>query len=423
MRDYIARDPKTGKPLKVGRRRKASVDLAYRPGEGAWDALPLNQILPLAKGEKKVESVIWRDKEKLLTRVDAIRALPRVRGKEQSAAQDALENALGNIDSTLRIAGLYSLPYCALQQSTNLFEHLHELLDDVDDSVRKAAQKCLITVAPVFPSATEETLRKEVRESHAPRRKNAFIALKEVASVWPEVAEMHIDELIREEDVDLRTQASALLPRLTKHKSATLWDLVGWCLQDEAATVRRNSARSLTPLAEHAPKVAQIALEMALFDEDEQVRLLALKAFKKMDPTSYRMQRLLMDGTRHRDRNIRLNCIKMLPIILVEAEVRTIAAELALQETDEEIKSILVEMTVDESLEGTEEQKNSFLAPAEKVERDEGSMATPPELALESATRLKEPEASEKRPETKSNNPRRPTQDELYYGSDDEDDF
>tara|TARA_B100000609_G_C17219869_1_gene439273 strand:- start:2507 stop:3778 length:1272 start_codon:yes stop_codon:yes gene_type:complete len=413
MREYIARDPKTGKPLRTGRKRSHGLELAYKPGEGAWDALPLDRILPLAMGDTDIESVIWRDKERLLRRADAVRALPRIRGKDQQLAHRALESALGNLNPHLRIAGLESLPYCALQHSDSLFEHLHELLEDIDLDVQKAAQRCLIIVAPVFPSVTEETLRRELRVSEKPRQRSAFEALKQISDNWPEVAELHIDELIREEEGDLRGLAAALLPRLAKHKSATLWDLVGWCLQDEAVVVRRHAARALLPLAEHAPKVTQIALEIAFFDEDEQVRNSALKASRKLDPNSFRMQRLITDGTRHSDRNIRLSCIKMLPIIMVDAEVRIMASELLHQETDAEIKDLLEELMIDESLEGTEAEKNAFLAPAEKAERDEGSLSTPPPVAIQPPPEKKVVDSA------KTPDPvRRPSQDEIYYGDD-----
>ena len=412
MREYIARDPKTGKPLRTGRKRSHGLELAYKPGEGAWDALPLDRILPLATGDADIESVIWRDKERLLRRTDAVRALPRIRGKDQQLAHRALESALGDLNPRLRIAGLESLPYCALQHSDSLFEHLHELLEDIDLDVQKAAQKCLIIVAPVFPSVTEGTLRRELRVSEKPRQRSAFEALKQISSSWPEVAELHIDELIREEEGELRGLAAALLPRLAKHKSATLWDLVGWCLQDEAVVVRRHAARALVPLAEHAPKVTQIALEIAFFDDDEQVRNSALKASRKLDPNSFRMQRIITDGTRHSDRNIRLSCIKMLPVIMVDAEVRIMASELLHQETDAEIKALLQELMIDESLEGTEAEKNAFLAPAEKVERDEGSLATPPPNSTPPPE--KKVVASTKNPDFV----RRPTQDEIYYGVD-----
>jgi len=413
MRDYIARDPKTGKPLHTGRKRRQSIDLAYKPGAGPWDSIPLDRILPLARGDIDVHVVIWRDKERLMRQTDAIRALPRIRGREQQEAHSSLESALGSIDSRLRIAGLDSLPYCALQQSEKLFEHLHELLDDVDATVQKAAQKCLVITAPVFPSVTEETMRRELRSDVKQRRSSAFEALKQVADSWPEVAELHIDELIREEEGELRGLAASLLPRLTKHKSATLWDLIGWCLQDEAVVVRRHAARALAPLADHAPKVTQIALEIAFFDEDEKVRNSALKASKKLDPNSFRMQRLISDGTRHSDRNIRISCIKMLPIIMVDAEVRIHATELLVQETDTEIRSLLEELMIDESLEGTESEKNAFLAPAEKVERDEGSLATPPPLVQDLEKDIKPKDSS-----IAPNPVRRPSQDDIFYGDD-----
>jgi len=200
---------------------------------------------------------------------------------------------------------------------------------------------------------------------------------------------------------------------LAKHKSATLWDLIGWCLQDEAVVVRRHAARALIPLANHAPKVTQIALEIAFFDDDEAVRNSALKASKKLDPNSFRMQRLITDGTRHPDSNIRTSCIKMLPVIMVDAEVRILATELLQQETNSEIRTLLEEMMVDDSLEGTEAEKNAYLAPAEKVEMDEGSMALPPPVVMQ-AEKKDEPE----NPSITPDSIRRPSQDEIFYGED-----
>ncbi len=413
MREYIARDPKTGKPLRTGRKRRTGLDAAYRPSEGPWDLIPLNQVLPLSRGEIDVHPVRWRNREQLMRQTDGVRALPRIRDRLMDEAHISLENALGSIDTRLRIAGLASLPYCALQNSEKLFEHLHELLEDVDSDVQKAAQECLVIVAPVFPSVTEESMRRELRATEPARRKSAFNALKQVADAWPEVAELHIDELIREEDTELRGMAAALLSRLAKHKSATLWDLIGWCLQDEAVVVRRHAARALLPLADHAPKITQIALEIAFFDEDDKVRLSALKASKKLDPHSFRMQRLITDGTRHSDRNIRMSCIKMLPIIMVDAEVRIMATDLLHQETDPEIQTILEELMIDESLEGTESEKNAFLAPAEKVEIDEGSMAIPPQI-MPAVEKKEESEESSETPDPS----RRPSQDEIFYGDD-----
>ena len=429
-RDYIARDPRTGKPLTTRRRKITAVNLAYTPGDGAWDAIPLDRILPLANGEIEAIEVIWKDSPKLLSRSDGIRALPRVRGGKSEGAHAALDLALLDIDPRLRTAGLASLPFCALQQTEHVFDHLHELLDDIDGGVRNAAAKCLVIVAPVFPSATEDTLRRELRLDDQ-RRNTAFEALKAISGTWPEVAELHIDELIREEDDDLRARAAEILPRLTKHHSATLWDLIGWCLQDENVAVRRHAARSLAPLAAHAPKVAQIALEFALFDEDTRVRNHALRAFKKLDPHSFQMRAIINDGSKHSDPSVRTACINMIPVIMTEAEARDMANTLLPQETDAKIIKILQDMVKDESLEGTEAEKNKYLAPAEKIIPEEGSLSMPPPEALDAVKALAEGENSEggKGVGTtavgqKADPVRRPTQDEIYYGDDDfEDDF
>jgi len=83
------------------------------------------------------------------------------------------------------------------------------------------------------------------------------------------------------------------------------------------------------------------------------------------------------------------------------------------QETDAEIKDLLEELMIDESLEGTEAEKNAFLAPAEKVERDEGSISTPPPVTIQPLPEKKVVDSA-KIPDPV----RRPSQDEIYYGDD-----
>ena len=98
---------------------------------------------------------------------------------------------------------------------------------------------------------------------------------------------------------------------------------------------------------------------------------------------------------------------------MVDAEVRIQATELLEQETDSEIRSLLEELMIDESLEGTEDEKNAFLAPAEKVEMDEGSLAVPPPVVQQT---VKEEESNT--PSQVPDPVRRPTQDEIFYGDD-----
>ena len=103
----------------------------------------------------------------------------------------------------------------------------------------------------------------------------------------------------------------------------------------------------------------------------------------------------------------------MLPIIMVDAEVRIQATDLLEQETDPQIRAMLEELMIDDALEGTEAEKNAFLAPAEKVEIDEGSLATPPPM-MPPIEKKDEPKDSSKIPDPV----RRPTQDEILYGDD-----
>ena len=98
---------------------------------------------------------------------------------------------------------------------------------------------------------------------------------------------------------------------------------------------------------------------------------------------------------------------------MVDAEVRIQATELLEQETDAEIRKLLEELIIDDSLEGTEAEKNAYLAPAEKVEMDEGSLAMPPSF-MQQVEKKDEPKDSSKAPDSI----RRPTQDEIFYGDD-----
>ena len=98
---------------------------------------------------------------------------------------------------------------------------------------------------------------------------------------------------------------------------------------------------------------------------------------------------------------------------MVDSEVRVQATELLEQETDLQIRTMLKELMIDESLEGTEAEKNAFLAPAEKVEIEEDSFVIPPRPMPEDEKKG-EPKDSSKTP----NPVPRPSQDEIFYGDD-----
>ena len=131
-------------------------------------------------------------------------------------------------------------------------------------------------------------------------------------------------------------------------------------------------------LAESAPNIAQIMIEETLFDEDDEVRQNSLKALARMDKDDSRTRTLILDGCRHHDARIRMSCVKMLPIILGEVERRQTALELMMDETDSSIRNRLENMARDLAIEGTESERNRFLAPLPTMELEEGSEQKPP---------------------------------------------
>ena len=375
MKEYIARDPRTGFPLRAGATRtRIEVDEAYRPSAGPWDAIKHYDVLPLATGAKSALEVNWVGRPHLVSQADGIMALPRISKRNPVEAHEALISALSELKPELREAGLFALPYLALTNPEDLFEHLAELVDDIDTKVRVAASECLKIVAPVFPSATEQILYGELRSDVNSRNIAAFAALKEMCKVWPEVVVIHLDELLRMDDASLRAKAAAMLPPLSRSKSAAVWDLIGWSLQDESDEVRAQAARTLTTLANKAPSIARVLLEVALFDESDKVRRPALRAMNSMDMSGYRMNKLCIDGAHHSDVEIRRACIKMIPKLFIESEMRIQANELLRQETDPKLIELLNDMAFDPELEGGEEDKNRYLAPAPPVTLEDGTV-------------------------------------------------
>lgn len=379
MDRYIARDPKTGLPLQIGQKGiPVHVDEAYRAPRGYWDAIKHFDIIPLASGAVQALEIRWREKPQLVSRADGIRALPRIMRSDPDAVQEQLKCALSDIKSEIRVAALFSLPYCALVEAEDLFEHLSELLDDVDPFVSNSASKCLEIVSPVFPSATEEMLSQELRSSNINRRKPAYNALKEMSKVWPEVVVFHLDDLLRLEDDKLRVEAAKILPSLSRTKSASVWDLIGWALGDDSDQVRTQAARTLPTLAATQPRMAKILIENSLFDTCAAVRKPALRALNSMDITGFRMNRLCVDGARHTDPAIRRACILMMPRLFTESEMRIQAAELLRQETKPDLILLLEELSKDPELDGGEDEKNRYLAKAPPATDIDGILILPP---------------------------------------------
>ena len=367
-RDYIARNPRTGKAI---RRRGTEVDVDIRgllPPAGTWQRIPAHEILPLARGDSDGLQLTRGQGGGFARRVDAIHALHRVMQSQIDDAHGVLLDILDDDESGNRVAALRVLPVFALKKHDGLLQCLSDRLLDEDPQVEDAARVCLLKVAPVFPSGCEEILRRELRNQRQDCRANAFEALRLTAESWPEAGCLHLDELIREEDRDLRRRGSKILRTIASKAGATGWDLIGWSLEDEDALVRRNASNTLITLANNEPGIATIFIESAMLDEDDGVRKSVIRALKKLDMQNPRVNKMVIDGARSRDYNLRKACIEHLPIIMSGGALRDAASELLKQETRPELRKRLSAFSIDLEIEGTEDEMNRFLAPLERVD-------------------------------------------------------
>ncbi len=364
-REYIARDPRTGRPINVGGgRRKSKVsDL----DEGPWMAIPQQAVIPLATGEIETYRVAWKEKDYHMTRLDGIMALSVLSGVLAHKGHSILLDSLMHDDITVKIAGLSALPSVAETCPDELFDHLSVLLDDKDASVRRAASNCLKRVVPIFPSATESTLTFELRHQNKGRRDAAFSGLGGLCRTWPDVACDHIDVLLQEDSLELRRNAAALLRKVLGKGGAAAWDLIGWALDDEDVETRRQAAKCLVPLANREQRIATILAERAILDSDSKVMLSAIRCIEVLDTDNGRAKDLVLIGCSHKHANVRLACIKILPRLMGDEILRNHCNALLREETDERIIEELKQLSFDAQVEGTEAQKNAYLAPSPKV--------------------------------------------------------
>ena len=364
---YIARDPRTGKIIQQ-RKKSAEMDIrSLQPSEGPWQRIPIFQILELAEGKTERLELSLTNGGGFVKRTDGIKALARVYENSIPRAHEILLEALDDDDVEIRIAGLEVMPSFSLKLHTDLMIYLSDRLQDENLNVRKIAMQTLQKMSPIFPSGCEEILRRELRSKNKGHRKNAFETLKLTSIAWPETGCLHIDELIREEEVDLRRGGSKILRNIAAKGGPSGWDLIGWSLEDEDAQVRRNAAKCLVTLTNSEPRIALILVEHALNDDDTDVRNSVIRAMKKLDMQSPRVTDMILRGARSRDLNLRTACVEQLSIILTGDRLRESAAELLRQETNPKLRKRLTALSIDLELDGSESEKNRFLAPVEKV--------------------------------------------------------
>lgn len=380
-REYIARDPRTGKRIGVGKRKgeKKTGIAALYPERGPWQRLEVSEILPLATGKSDKVEILADGKRWKLGRIDAIKALSKVRGADVEMAYETLVDALEDDFPDVRIAALKVLPSFALRRQGILLHCLSDRLLDDEEAVREEAMGCLKKIAPLFPSGCEEMIRRELRDQRKAHRDNAFEALKLTAREWPEVGCLHLDEIIREGDVDLRIRGSLILRTVASKGGAEAWDLITWSLQDEEVRVRRNAAKTLTILADVEPRVAVILVESSLGESDRAIRNYVIKALKKLDIQSPRVVQMILKGASDDDLEMRKACISQISIILSGQELREAAGELLKKEKDPSLRKKLQSLALDPDFGGTEEEKNRKLAPAEYVP-NEDEERPPPDL-------------------------------------------
>lgn len=400
-REYIARDPRTGKRIggaKKGGKRSTGF-AALSPDSGPWQRLEILDILPLATGKSEKIEIMTDGKRWFLGRIDAIKALSRVGERDAGAAYEALVDALEDDFPDVRIAALKALPSFALRRQGILLHCLSDRLLDGDEAVREEAMTCLKKISPLFPSGCEEMLRRELRDERKEHRDNAFEALKLTAREWPEVGCLHLDEIIRVDDVDLRIRGSMILRTVAPKGGAEAWDLITWSLQDEEVRVRRNAAKTLTVLADVEPRVAVILVESSIGESDRVIRNSVIKALRKLDIQSPRVVQMILKGASDDDLEMRKACIGQISIILSGQELREAAGELLKKEKDPSLKKKLQSLAVDPDFEGSEDEKNLKLAPAEYVPKDDDDLVlpTPPVLGEDDKHRSGRPASEESR--------------------------
>ena len=364
-REYIARDPRTGRPINVGGSRRKSRKRSVE--EGPWMAIPQQAVIPLAKGEIETYRVGWKEKDYHMKQLDGIKALSILSGVMAHEAHSVLLEFLMDDSPDVRVAALFALPSIAESCPDELFDHLSVLLDDKSSKVRKAASNCLKNVAAVFPSATESTLAFELRHEQRQRREAAFAGLGNLCQTWPEVACDHVDELLQEDSLQLRRSAAGLLRKVLAKGGAASWDLIGWALEDEDAGTRRQAAKCLVPLAHREQRIATILAERPILDSDSKVMLAAIRCIEVLDTDNGRAKDLVLAGCSHKHASVRLACVKILPRLMGDEILRNHCNALLREETDEKVRKELQEMAFDAQIEGTEAHKNAFLAPAPKV--------------------------------------------------------
>ena len=368
MPEYIARDPRTGLPIRKVSSRSGRNLGPLTPPLGRWAVIPSDKIIPLAKSDLAAVEIPLGDGGGFATRNDAIVALHRVSEEYLDKAHEALSEAIDDDDPAARLSAITGLPRMMLRKSENLMYQLIVRLDDSDADVSESAWETLERIAPIFPSSSELRLEDLLRRPNEADRTRAFRVLKAISREWVEAGCQHLESLMKEEEIDLRRRSAKLLRIVTERGGAVGWDLIAWALEDTDSNVRSSGADCLPKLASAEPRIAAILVEASLGEKDSKVRMKILRAIKSLDMQNPRVARLVIDGAGDRDIRLRRACIDQLSVVLTGSDLRETAGQLARNEKDPELKRRLEALAFDPEMEGTEEEKNRFLADLDVVE-------------------------------------------------------
>ena len=377
MPEYIARDPRTGLPIRKASSRSGRNLGPLTPPLGRWAVIPLDKIIPLAKSDLAAAEIPLGDGGGFATRNDAIVALHRVSEERLNSAHETLSEAIDDDDPAVRLSAITGLPRMMLRKSENLMYQLIVRLGDSDADVSELAWETLERIAPIFPSSSELCLEDLLRRPNQTDRTRAFRVLKAISREWVEAGCQHLESLMKEEDVDLRRRSAKLLRIVTERGGAVGWDLIAWALEDTDSNVRSSGADCLPKLASAEPRIAAILVEASLGEKDSTVRMKILRAIKSLDMQNPRVAKLIIDGAGDQDIRLRKACIDQLSVVLTGTDLRETAGELARTEKDPELKRRLEALAFDPEMEGTEEEKNRFLADLDVIEDDKEAILTP----------------------------------------------
>lgn len=370
MPEYIARDPRTGLPIRKASSKSGRNLGPLTPPLGRWAVIPQDKIIPLARSDLAAVEIPLGDGGGFATRNDAVVALYRVSEDQLNRAHETLSESIDDDDPAIRLSAIMGLPRMMLRKSENLMYQLIVRLDDSDTDVSDAAWETLERIAPIFPSSSELRLEDLLRKADRGDRTRAFRVLKAISREWVEAGCQHLESLLKEEEIDLRRRSAKLLRIVTERGGAVAWDLIAWALEDADSNVRSSGADCLPKLASAEPRIAAILVEASLGEKDSNVRMKILRAIKSLDMQNPRVAKLVVDGAGDTDIRLRKACIDQLSAVLTGTDLRETAATLARTEKDPELKRRLEALAFDPEMEGTEEEKNRFLADLDVVEDD-----------------------------------------------------